>query len=165
PISSLFSMMRNDCMSTSRSLMPMQIPEKPEPTISTSTLVTGELEEKAPDAVMRGPLLPCWTPLAQRARGKSQRFLEAIDGLRESDAGRAARHGERRARFLIRRKRLWHGRVRRGAWNHRARLHRCRRESEAAEVRRDRRTEETRAGCADQCRRDSSAPMPRRRAR
>src|SRR5436190_21573077 len=158
-------MMRNDCMPASRSLMPMQIPEKPAPTISTSTLVTGELEEKAPDAVMRGPLLPCWTPLAQRARGKSQRFLEAIDGLRESDAGRAARHGERRARFLIRRKRRRRGHAWRGAWKHRARLHRRRRESEAAEVRRDRRTEETPADCADRCHRDSSAPKPRHRAR
>src|SRR5437016_2059401 len=108
-------MMTNDCMPASRGLMPMQMPEKPAPTISTSNFVTGELEEKAPDAVMRGPLLPCATPLSQRARGKTRRFLEAIDGLRGSDAGLVARHAGQPASFSIRRKRRRPGRARRGA--------------------------------------------------
>src|SRR5260370_74337 len=39
-MSALFSMMRNEFMPASRSLMPMQRPEKPAPTMMTTTCVT-----------------------------------------------------------------------------------------------------------------------------
>src|SRR6266581_7809747 len=128
-MSLLFSMMRNDFMPASRSLMPMHRPEKPAPTMSTSTVVT----EEAADSVMRGPPLPCWTPRAQRVRGETRCFPGATGELRESGAEQAARHAGQPARFSVRRKHPQRGRVRRAAWNRRGELHRHRRESEAAE--------------------------------
>src|SRR5713226_4899112 len=71
-------MMRKELMPASRSLMPMQMPEKPAPTMSTSTLVTGEFMEEAAPEVMRGPSLPCSIPRPQRERGETRRYPGAI---------------------------------------------------------------------------------------
>src|SRR5260370_32348332 len=91
-MSSLFSMMRNDFMPDSRSLMAIQRPEKPAPTMRTSTLVTEDSAKGAADSVMRGSSLPCWAPQAQHECGGTPRLLATIGELRESCAGRVARH-------------------------------------------------------------------------
>src|SRR5260370_26726125 len=100
-MSLLFSMTRNDLIPASRSLMLMQRPEKPAPTMRTSTVVTEELEEAA-DSVMRGPPLPCWTPRAQRVRGETRCFPGATGAPRESEVGQACRHTGPPDRFAVR---------------------------------------------------------------
>src|SRR6266436_911594 len=118
-MSALFSMMRNEFMPASRSLMPMQRPEKPAPTMRTSTLVTEEFVDGEAGSVMRELPLPCPIPWGPPERGETRRFREAIGELQEPGGGQAARHGERRAKFSGRRGLRRHGRVRRGAWSHR----------------------------------------------
>src|SRR2546430_12650894 len=115
---SLFSMMRNDFMPASRSLMPMQMPEKPAPTIRTSTVATEELEEEAADSVMREPPLPDSNLPAQSARGKSRHFPEAIGGPPEADAGEASRATGRRAQTSVRAEEPAHQRAPRCTRNH-----------------------------------------------
>src|SRR5229473_3163267 len=119
-MSELFSMIRNEFMPASRSLMPMQRPEKPAPTMRTSTLMTEEFVDGEAGSVMRELSLPCPIPQGQPERGETRRSREAIGEPRESSAGRAARRGERRAKFSVRRGHRQLVRARRGAWSHRA---------------------------------------------
>src|SRR5258708_29347405 len=123
PMSALFSTMRNEFILASRSLMPMQRPEKPAPTMRTSTLVTTEFTDGAARSVMRLSSLPCPTACAGHERAEMRRSREAIGEPRESGAGRAARRGERRAKFSVRRGHRQLVRARRGAWSRRAKLH------------------------------------------
>src|SRR5260370_33373807 len=98
-MSSLFSMMRNDFMPASRSLMAIQRPEKPAPTMRTSTFVTEDSAKEAADSVMRVSSLPCWDPQAQRGRGGTRHFLATVGEVRESGGGRVARHAGQPAGF------------------------------------------------------------------
>src|SRR5260370_39018031 len=84
-MSSLFSIMRNDFMPASRSLIAIHRPEKPAPTMRTSTFVTAEFAEGAEGSVMHESSLPCSVPRAQRECGGTRRLLI---------------HTERRARRL-----------------------------------------------------------------
>src|SRR5258707_12005251 len=119
-MSALFSMMRNEFMPASRSLMPMQRPEKPAPTMRMSTLVTEEFVDGEAGSVMRELSLPCLIPQGPPERGETRRFRGAIGELQEPGGGQAARRVARRAKFSGRRGRRRRGRVRRGAWSHRA---------------------------------------------
>src|SRR5467141_4831454 len=121
-MSALFSMMRNEFIPASRSLMPVHRPEKLAPTIRTSTFLTMELVELGAGSVMRVPSLPDSNRRTQRERGERRRFREAIGELRESSAGQAARHAGPRAKFSVRHEYLRHGRVRQGEWSRRAGL-------------------------------------------
>src|SRR5260370_35749526 len=78
-MSSLFSMMRNDFMPASRSLMAIQRPEKPAPTMRTSTFGTAEFAEGAEGSVMRETSLPCSVPRVQRECGGTRRLLIHTD--------------------------------------------------------------------------------------
>src|SRR6266849_9829499 len=113
-------MMRNEFMPASRSLMPMQSPEKPAPTMRTSTFVTAEFVEGAASSVMRGPrFFLLWAiPALRSERRKTRRSPAAIGELRESGGGLVARHAGRQARFSVRRERRRRGHLRRGAWSH-----------------------------------------------
>ena len=80
-MSPLFSMMRNDSMPASRILMPIQRPENPAPTISTSTFVPAEFRKGAAASVIRVSSLLCWISRAQLECGGTRRFLATI-GMR-----------------------------------------------------------------------------------
>src|SRR5260370_41662756 len=114
-MSSLFSMMRNDFMPASRSLMAIQRPEKPAPTMRTSTFVTEDSAKGAADSVMRVAPLPCSDPHARRERGGTRHFLSTVGEVGGSGAGRAPRHAGPPARFSDGAKR------RRGDHGHRGR--------------------------------------------
>src|SRR5713226_8745762 len=103
-MSALFSMMRNEFIPASRSLMPMHRPEKPAPTMRTSTWVTAEFADGEAGSVMRGPSLPDSNRRTLRAREETQCFRGETDELREPGAGQAARHGEQRAKSSVGRK-------------------------------------------------------------
>src|SRR2546421_7230298 len=123
-MSSLFSTMRNDFIPASSSLMPMQSPENPAPTMRTWTFVTADSGKPAAASVMRVSSLPCWIPWAQRNRGETPHSLGVIGVLRESGTGRAARHAVRLARFSVGRKRQRLGHVQRGGGGDRAEIFR-----------------------------------------
>src|SRR5438445_11928975 len=165
-MSALFSMMRKEFIPASRSLMAMQMPEKPEPTMRTSTAISESFECRAEDSVMRRPLhsVLCWSSPVQHGKAEMQRLPAAIDGLLESGAKRFARRAARPARFSVRRRPQRRRRVQRDARSHRAGLRPRQREGEAEEVRRDRPNAEKRADYAGRSRRDSSAPRGRCRS-
>src|SRR5258708_13132168 len=119
----LFSMIRNEFMPASRSLMPMQRPEKPAPTMRTSILVTAELADGEPSSVMRELPLPRPIPRGPPERGETRRFREAIGELQEPGGGQAARRVERRAKFSARQGPRRRGPVQRALWSHRGALH------------------------------------------
>src|SRR5260370_7765044 len=100
-MSALFSMMRNDFMPASRSLMPIQRPEKPAPTIRRSTLETAESVDGAASSVMRELPFPCPIPQGQPERGETRRSREAIGDLQEPGGGQPARHAAPRATFSV----------------------------------------------------------------
>src|SRR6267143_1632580 len=126
-MSALFSMIRKEFIPASRSLMPMQSPEKPAPTMRTSTEISETFESGAAVVVMwrasyfEGSRSPS-------EREGNRRLPAKTGGLRESSVVQAARHAERLARFSVPRERPPRERVRRDVSNRQAVLHSDRRE-------------------------------------
>jgi len=147
--------MRNDFMRGFEKLDAMQMPEKPAPTIRTSTVVTEEFEEEAADSVMRGPPLLC-SFHGRNVGARTLRFPGAIDALRESSVDKLPGVGNNRPDLQFDRTPS-RGRVRRGASSHRGGLHLRLREAKAAEGPRDRRRGGTQEDCRIGVGRGSSA--------
>src|ERR1700730_5920961 len=116
-MSALFSRIKKEFIPASRSLMPMQSPEKPPPMMRTSTVFSDAFEGGADDSLMLGSSSPCRCPRSLREPEGTRQLPVETGGLRESCAARAARHAELLARFLARLGRRQCERVRQTASN------------------------------------------------
>src|SRR5262249_30504570 len=117
-MSLLFSMIKKGPMPAFCSWMPMPIPEKPAPMISTSTEVSWEAALLFGRSIMLVRSAQLLIAAMKRDCEESRRLCAATGAPPESDVALVARREGRLARPLGRRARWLHARVRRDASNH-----------------------------------------------